>query len=201
MLRPRGLTPGATSLDGKFRAQAGAASDPRDDYSDFLSILLALEGAAGFGWQTPREPTFFGGLKLGLPVAVHGQYPHETLRTATLDMGYDRHHGHSGFSTELSLMLPVLRFPTPRTDEARYLRVYAEPGAGYRSGGQGLGVYGSAKVMLAFFSNRQLAANLETPGAPFVEVQHRFPITSLLHGETRVVIGVMFASCNHCGPD
>jgi hypothetical protein len=125
------------------------------------------------------------GVAAGL-VSVKGQYPDETLRTLTLDLNYDRVRPSNGFSTELSLMLPLARFPTPHTDNKNYLRIYVEPGGGYRFGDGGFGPYASAKVMLALFSNRRLTA-LSGPVSPFIEIQHRFPFTSLHAGDTRIV--------------
>ena len=107
--------------------------------SDFLSIVLGADGAVGVDAKNPGRHTFFGGLKIGLPVAVKGKPPADVLRTVTLDLGYDRTQSRGGFSGELSMMLPMGRFPSPRTEEANYIRIYVEPGAGYRLGAGGLG--------------------------------------------------------------
>ena len=39
------------------------------------------------------------------------------------------------------------------------------------------------------------------PPSFFVELQRRFPFTAPLHGDTRVVMGLMIVVCNHCGLD
>lgn len=97
-------------------------------------------------------------------------------------------------------MLPVFRFPGPQKDKAKnYLRVYAEPGAGYRTGGF-LGGYASAKVMMVLFSDERLTS-LQTKWSPYVEVQRRFPFGSPLQGDNRVAVGIMFAICKDCGLD
>jgi hypothetical protein len=174
-----------------------AAAKP-EELSDFLSTLLAFDGAVGFEANRPRQPNLFGGIKIGLPVNLKGDNQRALLRTMTLDLGYDRMQSRGGFSGELSLMLPTGRFPRPRTEDASYVRAYVEPGAGYRAGGGGFGPYASAKVMLALFSDKALTAN-NAPARPFLEVQRRFPLGSPLHGDTRVVFGIMGAFCNHCG--
>ena len=183
-------------------AQAKPSAPPADDVakdlSDFMSALLAFGGGLGVNGEAPRRLSVSAGAKIGMPVTVKGDQPHETLRTLTVDLGYDRIQSRNGFSTELSLMFPLLRFPTPHSERANYLRVYAEPGAGYRFGGGGFGPYASAKLMIALFSNYRLTA-LSGPASPFVEIQRRFPFSSLPRGDTRIVIGIIGASCNHCG--
>jgi hypothetical protein len=164
---------------------AAAAPDP----SDFLGLLLAVEAAG---------PTLFGGIKMGVPVAVKGDYPRNTLRTVTLDLGYDRLQQRGRFCGELSMLLPVARFPAPRNADSTYVRVYVEPGAGYRGGGGGLGSYASAKAMLAFFSDARLTKE-NAPPSFFLEIQRRFPLAAPLRGDTRLVMGLMVAICNHCG--
>ena len=94
-------------------------------------------------------------------------------------------------------MLPVFRFPKPQRDEAKnYVRVYAEPGLGYRSAG--FGGYSSAKLMIALFSDSRLDLRR---ASPYVELQRRFPFNSPLQGDNRVVFGLVVALCNHCGLD
>lgn len=166
--------------------------------SDFLSIVLGADGAVGFDAKNPDRHTFFGGIRIGLPVAVKGKPPDDVLRTVTLDLGYDRMQSRGGFSGELSMMLPMGRFPSPRTEEANYIRIYVEPGAGYRLGAGDFGPYAGAKAMLVLFSNKRLTG-LDSPPCPFVEIQRRFPVTSPRHGDTRIVIGFIAVSCNHCG--
>jgi hypothetical protein len=183
----QGTTPGQTT-----------ANTNREELSDFLGTVLAMDGAAGFDANRPSRPTLFGGVKIGLPVSVKGGYPGTLLRTVTLDLGYDRMQSRGGVSAELSMMLPMGQFPRPGTKDAKYVRVYVEPGAGYRVAAGGFGPYASAKVMLALFSDDWLTA-IDAPACPFLEIQRRFPLTSPLRGDTRVVIGLMAAWCNHCG--
>ena len=80
-----------------------------------LAWALLIAAEAGGGWSaTPGlSPTTYGGVKLGLPVKLTPGYPPKTLYTFTLDLGYDRIASRSGFSSELSAMLPVFRFPWP----------------------------------------------------------------------------------------
>jgi hypothetical protein len=94
-------------------------------------------------------------------------------------------------------MLPLFRVPRPLEDKnKKYLKVYAEPGLGYRAGGGAFGGYTSAKVMLALFSDERWGKPM-----PYIEVQRRFPFDSPMQGDTRVAIGVMIAMCRHCGAD
>lgn len=171
------------------------------ELSDWLALLLAAEGGTGWSSNPPRERAALAGVKLGIPFAVRGEYPHETLRTCTLDLGYDRMQSRNGFSSELSLMLPLARFPGPQVNEGRnYLRIYGEPGVGYRSGKGDFGGYASAKLMIALLSDARLTRS-DAPPSPFVEIQRRLPFGSPFHGDTRVIVGVMIAVCNHCGWD
>jgi len=177
-----------------------ASSKPPEDLSNWLGLLEAVE--AGGGWSTTPvlSPTAYGGVKLGLPVKLTPGNPPKTLYTFTLDLGYDRMASRNGFSTEVSAMLPVYRFPGPQKDTSKnYLRIYAEPGAGYRAGGI-LGGYASAKVMMVLFSDLRLTST-QTKWSPFVEVQRRFPFSSPLQGDNRVAVGLMFAICKECGLD
>src|SRR5215207_6317640 len=140
-------------------------------------------------WQqiSPRgsAPNLFGGIKIGMPVGLTGGNPATLRRTVTLDLGYDRMQARGGFSGELSMMLPVVRFPAPHTTEATYACIYVEPGGGFRAGGGGFGSYVSAKAMLALFSDDRLTLSAAPPSL-FVEVQRRFPLTALLRGDTRL---------------
>jgi hypothetical protein len=179
-------------------AQPTAAPVKPEELSDFLSIVLGAHGAVGVDANNPRRHTFFGGIKLGLPFGVKGKYPYQVLRTVTLDLGYDRMQSRGGFSGELSMMLPMGRFPSPRTEGANYIRIYVEPGAGYRAGGGDFGAYASAKAMLVLFSEKRLTG-MNSPPCPFVEIQHRFPVMSPGRGDTRIVFGFIAVSCNHCG--
>ena len=176
------------------------SNNPPEDLSNWLGLLMAAEGGGGWSATPGPSPTAYGGVKLGLPVKLTPGYPPKTLYTFTLDLGYDRIASRSGFSTEISAMLPVFRFPGPQKDKTKnYLRVYAEPGAGYRAGGS-LGGYASAKVMMVLFSDRRLTS-LQTKWSPYVEVQRRFPFGLPLQGDNRVAVGLMFAICKDCGLD
>jgi hypothetical protein len=180
-------------------AQTASSKDP-EDLSNWLGLLMAVEGGAGWSTTPMLGPTAYGGVKLGLPVKLTPGTPPKTLYTFTLDLGYDRIASRNGFSTEVSAMLPVFRFPGPQKDKTKnYLRIYGEPGVGYRSGGI-LGGYSSAKVMMVLFSDQRLTST-ETKWSPYIEVQRRFPFNSPLQGDTRVAVGIIFAICKHCGLD
>jgi hypothetical protein len=177
-----------------------ASSKAPEDLSTWLGLLMAVEGGAGWSTTPMLGPTAYGGVKLGLPVKLTPGTPPKTLYTFTLDLGYDRMASRNGFSTEVSAMLPVFRFPGPQKDKTKnYLRIYGEPGVGYRSGGI-LGGYSSAKVMMVLFSDQRLTST-ETKWSPYIEVQRRFPFNSPLQGDTRVAVGIIFAICKDCGLD
>ena len=74
--------------------------------------------------------------------------------------------------------------------------MYAAPGAGVRAGGAQF-AYVSAKAMVALMSDRQISS---LGACPIVEVQRRLPVNALSKGDTRVMIGVMYPLCKHCGP-
>lgn len=176
-------------------------SDTPKERSDWLTFVLAPEAGVGWDSTAPHQSSAMAGVKLGMPVAVRGEYPHQTLRTCTLDLAYDRMQSRGGFSAELSLMLPITRFPRPQADEGRnYMRIYAEPGVGYRNGTGGFGGYGSAKAMIALLSDSRLTRSGAAP-SPFLEVQRRLPFGSPLRGDTRIMFGIMVAACNHCSLD
>jgi hypothetical protein len=168
------------------------------DLSNWLGFLLAVEAGGGLDAGTSGRATALGGIKIGIPVSFDGEYPSQLPRTYTLDLAYDRVHARAGFSTELSVMLPLVRFPGPQADERRnYLRIYLEPGLGYRAG-EPSGGYASAKMMMAFFSDIRLTAT-SAPPSLFLEIQRRLPLGRFWDGDTRVMAGLMFAACNHCG--
>jgi hypothetical protein len=178
-----------------------AQSHTPQERSDWLTFVLAPEAGVGLDANATQQPSAMAGVKLGMPVAVRGEYPHQTLRTSTLDLAYDRTQSRAGFSAELSLMLPITRFPGPQMDEGRnYVRICAEPGVGYRNGKAGFGGYGSAKVMIALLSDTRLTRSDAAP-SPFLEVQRRLPFGSPLRGDTRIMFGIMVAVCNHCSLD
>jgi hypothetical protein len=182
----------------KTTASAGQLPPPRTtaDLSDHLGFVFAADLGGGRD-GIHQQASWFGGMKIGLPVRLRGN-PAPIVRTVTLDLGYDRIQRRHGFSGELSMMLPIARFPTPQTSGATYARLYFEPGAGARIGGGSFGGYASAKVMLVLFSDDRLTLS-NAPPSFFVELQRRFPLTSIRRGDTRVVMGLMIAICNHCG--
>jgi hypothetical protein len=160
---------------------------PPEDLSRWPGFLMAFEGGSGRFSSSNPGPTAYGGLKIG-------------GGGITLDLGYDRIPAHNGFSTELSGMLPIFRFPRPQSNEMKkYLRIYAEPGLGYRAFG-GVGTYASAKVMMVLFSDHKLTAS-GSNWTPFVEIQRRFALQPDQHGDFRIMIGIISAICEHCGLD
>lgn len=160
--------------------------DRDDDSAGFRSLIMAAGG--GGGWDSSKAPTAFGGVKIGGP--------------ATLNLGYDRIRGQSGFSTEGTLVLPLFRVPRFRryalpvaeqNSNGRFVRLYAEPGLGYRAGGGGFGGYTSAGMLFLLFpDDRQ---------QPYVEVQRRFPFNDPMQGDTRISFGFMISLCRHCDFD
>jgi hypothetical protein len=157
---------------------------PPYDSTKALSLLFAAEAGGGWNPGLPNAPTAHAGIKLG-------------TGGLTLDLNYDRISGRSGFSTEGSVMLPLFRYPGPSKDDSKnFIRVYAEPGLGYRAGGGPFGQYSSAKVMVVLFSNKRLGLD---NGSPYVEFQRRFSFNSPLHGDNRVTVGIMVALCSSCG--
>jgi len=181
--------------------RGSSQSETPKERSDWLTFVLAPEAGVGLDSTAAHQSGAMAAVKLGMPVAVRGEYPHQTLRTCTLDLAYDRMQSRRGFSAELSLMLPITRFPGPQTNEGRnYVRIYAEPGVGYRNGKAGFGGYGSAKVMMALLSDSRLTRSDAAP-SPFLEVQRRLPFGSPLRGDTRIMFGIMVAACNHCALD
>ena len=158
-----------------------------EDISRWPGFLVAYEGGGGLFSSSNSGPTAYAGFKFG-------------GTGTTFDLGYDRIPAHCGFSAEFSGMLPVFRFPRPQSNEMKkYLRVYAEPGLGYRFGG-GVGTYASAKVMMVLFSDHQLTSS-RAPWVPFIEVQRRFALQPDQHGDFRIMVGIISAICEHCGVD
>ena len=144
---------------------------------------------------SPRRAAQYGGLKLGAGCCTRGRHPTERGDTVTLDLGWDRLQSRSAASLEMSLMLGLVRFPKPIPNQSlRFVRVYAEPGAGIRVGG-GSFAYFSAKGMIALMSDDQIA---NFANGPIKEVQHRFPLGASARGDTRILIGIMAPLCRHC---
>lgn len=160
---------------------------PPQDISRWPAFFTAFEGGGGRFSSSNPGTTAYGGFKIG-------------GAGVTLDLGYDRIPAHNGFSTEVSGMLPVIRFPRPQRNEMKnYLRIYAEPGLGYRAGG-GVGTYASAKVMMVLFSDHKLTTS-GSNWTPFIEVQRRFALQPDQHGDFRIMLGIISAICEHCGID
>jgi hypothetical protein len=151
---------------------------PIDMSKGFLDMILA--GGGGGGLDSNGQPTVVAGGKIG------GAF--------TLDLQYDRIQGHNGFSAGGSAVLPLFRFPGPQENKNKnYIRVYAEPGVGYRAGGGTFGFYSSAQALVLLVSD----ARWEKP-IPYIEFQRRFPFNSPLQGDNRLSIGVMIAFCRAC---
>jgi hypothetical protein len=157
-----------------------ASTDDYDDSKGPLDLILAVGG--GGGWDFARQPNAFVGVKVGGPFS--------------LDLQYDRIQGHSGFSTEGSAVIPLFRVPAYRPFATRkFVKLYAEPGVGYRAGDGTFGGYSSAKVLAILLTDTWSGDWL----APYVEFQRRFPFDSPLQGDNRFTFGVMLAVCKHCG--
>jgi hypothetical protein len=155
--------------------------EPFDWSAGYLNLILGAGG--GGGLDSVHQPTSFAGVKIG--------------GALTLDLQYDRIQGKNGFSTEASSALPMFRVPGPGMNEDKmFVRVYAEPGVGYRAGGGAFGGYSSAKVLLIFFSVPKWGDT-----SPYIEFQRRFPFDSPLQGDNRLTIGVMATICQSCGVD
>lgn len=156
---------------------------PGDDYDSskgFLSLILAAGG--GGGWDFAHQPNAFAGVKVGGPVS--------------LDLQYDRIEGHSGFSTEGSAVIPLFRIPRYQPFSTRkFVKLYAEPGLGYRAGAGPFGGYSSAKVLAALLTDTWS----DNWVAPYIEFQRRFPFDLPLQGDNRISIGLMVALCGSCG--
>ena len=177
-------------------SQQSSTTTRPEDLSSWLGFLAAFE--AGGGWQSGSSaPRAYAGIKFGLPLLA---VSNKRAFDLTLDLAYDRAQGKDGASAELSVMLPLFRAPGPQQDQKRnYLRIYAEPGLGYRFGGLP-GGYTSTKLMMVFFSDYRLTAS-GTHMSPFIEVQRRFPFGSPLEGDNLFAIGLMMAVCKDCGVD
>lgn len=94
-------------------------------------------------------------------------------------------------------MIPVVRFPGAQIDDNKnFVRVYAQPGLGYRAGPGPFGGYFSAKAMVAFLSTDRLSGDA-WKGSPFLEVERRFPFKGLGQGDTRVSLGYVFIISDH----
>lgn len=171
---------------------ASAARERHPDESDSFELVFALLG--GGGQSRHGSTSWFGGLKVGAGCCTRGAHPNEKGRTITLDLGYDRLGSYDGFSAEVSTMIPVVRFPRPRSETSNYLRVYAEPGVGMRAGGDG-GAYLSGKIMIAWLSDQRIFK----PGdSPFVEIQGRFALDDAHHHDIRILVGAITTLCRHC---
>ncbi|MDR3799356.1 MAG: hypothetical protein P4K93_14455 [Terracidiphilus sp.] len=156
-----------------------------DDWKGFLSLFLAA--GAGGGFDAQKQPTTFAGIKIGGPFAI--------------DLQYDRLNGQSGFSTEGSGMLPIFRVPGfhPGRDK-EFVKVFAEPGIGYRAGGGPFGGYTSAKALVLLLSDNS-HSRLGNGVSPYFEFQRRFPFNSPLDGDNRLTMGIIWALCWQCGVD
>lgn len=171
---------------------------PHPDESESFDEIYAITAGGGFDSGSPRRRLQYAGIKIGAGCCVRGKHPNEDALTVTFDLGFDRRRSRNGVSGELSVMIPVIRFPDPGTDQSKpFVRIYAEPGAGFRVGG-GEFPYFSAKAMIALLSNKQIST---FSGRPILEIQRRLPFSAPTDGDTRVVIGFMYPLCKHCGFD
>lgn len=170
---------------GKATAASQIVDQKPYDQSDELPLLLAAESGSGFA-PGASQPSAYAGVRLG-------------IENITLDLGYDRVHGQSGFATQFSGMIPVFRLPGPQKDERKnYLRVYLEPGIGHHAGAGGFGGYLSGGIMVALLSDQRLDLKALSP---FIEYQRRVPFSAPGHGDNRFTFGVLMALCAHCGLD
>ena len=135
---------GAALAPTPSQAQALPAPEPRTpnvyvghrDESESFDLVVGISGGGGFDSSSPQRPVGYAGIKLGQDCCVRGKHPVERALTVTFDLGFDRFRSRNGVSGEFSVMIPVIRFPNPGTNEAKkFIRVYAEPGAGVRLGG------------------------------------------------------------------
>ena len=165
------------------------------DESESFELVFAFHG--GGGPTADGGPSLFGGLKIGFGCCIEGKHPHERGRTITLDVGYDRVGHSTAVATELSVMIPVARFPRPHSRTSNYLRIYAEPGVGMR-GGSGIEPYASGKVMLAFLSDQRI---FKLQGSPFIEIQGRLTMLAPHRRDIRLLAGAIVGLCKHCGLD
>ena len=175
----------AQANTGNNQVASTPTNAKQEDFSDWPNLVLAAQ--TGGGWFSNRGvgPTGYGGIKLGGSGFI-------------FDLGYDHIPSHPGVSTEFSGLLPVLRFPRPRDEKKNYLRIFAEPGIGYRGPG-GIGGYLSAKVMLVLFSDLRISSPDKV--SPYIEVQRRFPFDAPFKGDNRISFGLMFAMCRKCNFD
>lgn len=153
---------------------------PYDDSKGFLALILAAGG--GGGVDSTGKPVSFAGVKVGGPFAV--------------DLQYDRAQGKNGFSIEGSPVIPLFRVPRFYGGTGKFVKLYGEPGIGFRAGDGWFGPYASGKVMAALLSD---AWPDHGWGYPYVEYQRRFPFSSPLEGDNRITVGMMVSLCAHCG--
>lgn len=102
---------------------------PYGDSKGLLSLRLAA--GAGGGVDSAGRRVSFGGVKIGGPFS--------------LDLQYDRIQGRNGFSAEGSPLLPVFRVPRFHGGNRRFVKLFAEPGLGYRAGKGSFGAYSCSK--------------------------------------------------------
>jgi hypothetical protein len=152
---------------------------PVDQWSGFLDFLFMAGGGADL--NSAYQPSGFAGTRLGGAI--------------TLDLKYDAIQGKGGFSTQGTGVVPPFRLPGPQEDpKKKFIKLYAEPGVGFRAGVGPFGFYTSAGLLVLLLSD----AKSLTP-MPYVEFERRFPFNSPLDGDNRLSIGVAFAVCRGCG--
>ncbi|MGD0628787.1 MAG: hypothetical protein ABR987_05515 [Terracidiphilus sp.] len=151
---------------------------PVDQWSGFLDLLFMAGGGADL--NSAYQPSGFAGTRLGGAI--------------TLDLKYDAIQGKSGFSTQGTGVLSLFRFPGPREDQnKKFVKLYAEPGVGYRAGGGPFGFYTSAGLLALFLPEGKVAMPM-----PYIEFERRFPFNSPLGGDNRISVGVSIAFCQGC---
>lgn len=192
------LTPAPSRAQALPEKAQPPVSVGHPDESESFDLVLGINGGGAFDTGSLRRPVEYAGIKLGTGCCVRGKHPLEHALTVTFDLGYDRLQARNGVSGELSVMIPVIRFPNPGTNEAKkFIRIYAEPGAGVHTGGGAVAFY-SGKAMIALMSDRQLSA---FGWSAILEIQRRFPVMSPLRGDTRMMIGIMYPLVKHGGID
>jgi len=142
-----------------------------DDSRGSFDLMFAANGS--FAPGPGNQPDIAAGGRIG--------------RIISLDLNYDCIQGHSGFSVQNTAILPVLRYPQFKPGvRQKFVKLFIEPGVGYRFGQGPFGPYTSARAL-------PLLTSHWTYGTPYVEFQHRFPFGNPWEGDNRVTVGYMMA--------
>jgi len=108
------------------------------------------------------------------------------------------------------LQIPLGTNPSLREEAGQTRRQRASPPGGSKglpdtfnqSSGRRIGFRRNnpiAVIVTERLDDEERHAIENSPPCPLVEIQHRFPVTSPRRGDTRIVIGFIVVSCNHCG--